>query len=99
VGFHGVLVGSRDFFLPLGCSFRLQGILGAEVNDAWDDSWSGSFTKWLYLAVKTSHMGGRCGHASLPSTLAYDSYLPGEGTRPIYQTLSLLVATVGGGAF
>jgi hypothetical protein len=33
------------------------GILGAQVDDAQDDSWSGCFTMWLYLATKPSHVG------------------------------------------
>jgi hypothetical protein len=45
------------FFLPLGCSFQLRGVLGAEVDGAWDDSWRGHFTVWLYLAAKPFHMG------------------------------------------
>jgi hypothetical protein len=72
-GFHVILVGSTIFFLPPGCSFWLPGILGAEVEDVRDDSWRGSFVKWLYLAAKPSHVGGRCGQASLPSTPAYGS--------------------------
>jgi hypothetical protein len=46
------------FFLPPGCSFWLSSILGAEVDDAWDDSWRGRFAVWLYLAAKPSHVGG-----------------------------------------
>jgi hypothetical protein len=29
-----------------------------EVDDAQDDYWRGHFTVWLYLAAKTSHIGG-----------------------------------------
>jgi hypothetical protein len=75
------------------------GILGTEVDDAWDDSWRGSFTKRLYLSAKPSHMGGRCGQASLPSLLAYGSELSDEGTWLICQALSCLVAVVGSGTF
>jgi hypothetical protein len=46
-GFHGIPVGSRVFFLPLGCCFHLPDVLGVEVNDARDDSCRGSFAKWL----------------------------------------------------
>jgi hypothetical protein len=42
----------------LGVLFWLLGILCAEVDDAWDDFWRGSFVKWLYLAAKPSHVGG-----------------------------------------
>jgi hypothetical protein len=70
-GFHGIPINSRVFFLPPKCSSRLPGILGAEVDDAQDDSWRGSFTKQLYLAAMPFHMGGRCGWASLPSAPAY----------------------------
>jgi hypothetical protein len=38
------------FFLVLGHS-------GAEVDDDWDHCWRGSFTVWLYLMAKPSHMG------------------------------------------
>jgi hypothetical protein len=41
-GFHGIPISSRVFFLPRGCSFRLLGVLGVEVDDAWDDSWRGT---------------------------------------------------------
>jgi hypothetical protein len=37
--------------------FSLPDILGTEVDDAWDDSWRGSFVKWLYTVAKHSHMG------------------------------------------
>jgi hypothetical protein len=46
------------FFLSLGCSFWLPDILDAEMDGAWDDSWKGHFTVWLYLAAKPSHGGG-----------------------------------------
>jgi hypothetical protein len=36
-------------------SSRLLGILGAEVDDARDESWRCSFTKWHYLPAKPSH--------------------------------------------
>jgi hypothetical protein len=45
------------FYWALGCSSWLCGILGAEVDDAQDDSWRGSFAVWLYLVAKPSHMG------------------------------------------
>jgi hypothetical protein len=45
------------FFLAPGCSSRFPDILGAEVDDAWDDSWRGSFMAWLYLAAMPSHVG------------------------------------------
>jgi hypothetical protein len=38
-------------------SSRIPGILGAEVADARDKSWRGSFTKRLYFPAKPSHMG------------------------------------------
>jgi hypothetical protein len=44
-------------FLALGCSSWFPGVLDAEVDDAWDNSWRGSFTAWLYLAANPSHMG------------------------------------------
>jgi hypothetical protein len=44
------------FWAP-GCSSWLPGILGAEVDDAQDDSWRGSFVMWLYLTATLSHMG------------------------------------------
>jgi hypothetical protein len=34
LGFDGIPIGSRVFFLPPGCSFRLPGVLGVEVDDA-----------------------------------------------------------------
>jgi hypothetical protein len=71
-GFHGVPVGSRVLFLPPECSFRLSGILGAEVDGARDDSWRGSFTKCLYLVARPCHVGGQCGRASLHFAPAYD---------------------------
>jgi hypothetical protein len=33
------------------------GLLDAEVDDARDVSWIGSFIMWLYLAAKPSHVG------------------------------------------
>jgi hypothetical protein len=44
-------------FLAHGCYFWFLGILGAEVDDAQDDSWRHSFVAWLYLAAKPSHVG------------------------------------------
>jgi hypothetical protein len=70
------------FFLPPGCSFRVPGILGTEVDGAREDSWRGHFTVWFYMVAKPSLEGGRCGQASLPSTPAYGLLLPDEGTRP-----------------
>jgi hypothetical protein len=58
LGFHGVPVGFRVFFLPPGYSFRLSDILDTEVDDVRDDSWRGSFMKGLYLAAKPSHVEG-----------------------------------------
>jgi hypothetical protein len=55
-GFQGVLVGSRFFFLPPGCSFWLPDIHGTEVDDAWEDFCRGSFTMRLSLAAKPSHV-------------------------------------------
>jgi hypothetical protein len=67
------LVGnSIALFWASRCSPQLLSILGAEVDDARDDTWRGSFTKRLYLAAMPSHVGGRCGQASLPSTSADD---------------------------
>jgi hypothetical protein len=41
----------------LSCrSSGLPGVLRAEVNNVWDDSWRGSFAMWLYLTVKPSHV-------------------------------------------
>jgi hypothetical protein len=45
------------FFWAPKCSLRLPGILGAEVDDARDNSWRGSFVKRLYLASRPSHVG------------------------------------------
>jgi hypothetical protein len=45
------------FFLPLGCSFWLPGILGAEVDDVQDDSWRGRFAVWLYLVARSDGDG------------------------------------------
>jgi hypothetical protein len=59
------------FFLPPECSFQLLGILGSEVDSAQDDSCRGRFMVWLSLVTKPSHVGIRCGWASLPSALAY----------------------------
>jgi hypothetical protein len=56
-GFHVVPVGSRVFFLPPGCSFKLPGVLGVEVDDVCDDSGTGSVMKRLFLASKLSHVG------------------------------------------
>jgi hypothetical protein len=39
------------FFWALGCSSWLPDVLSTEVDDAWDDSWRGSFMMWLYLMV------------------------------------------------
>jgi hypothetical protein len=38
-------------------SFGLPGILVAEVGDARDESWRGSFAKWLYLPVSLPTRG------------------------------------------
>jgi hypothetical protein len=43
--------------LALRCSSWFPGVLGAEVDDAREDSWRGSFMAWLYLAAKISHVG------------------------------------------
>jgi hypothetical protein len=45
------------FFWALRCSSWLPGILGAEVDDIWDNSWRGNFALWLYLTPKPSHVG------------------------------------------
>jgi hypothetical protein len=37
---------------------------------------------WLYLVAKPSHMGDRCGQASLPFAPAYGLELLDEGTWP-----------------
>jgi hypothetical protein len=37
---------------------------------------------WLYLVAKPSHVGGRCGQASLPSASAIGPQLLDEGTTP-----------------
>jgi hypothetical protein len=57
VGLRLEMVGS---WRSVGASmvfFRLSRILGAEVVDAQDDSWRGSFMKWLYLVSTPSHVG------------------------------------------
>jgi hypothetical protein len=41
----------------LECSSQLPGFLDAEMDNAWDDAWRGSFITWLYLAAKPSHVG------------------------------------------
>jgi hypothetical protein len=46
-----------SFFWAPGCSSLLLGVLGAEVDDAWDNSCRGSFTMRLYLTVTPSHVG------------------------------------------
>jgi hypothetical protein len=38
------------------CSSWLPGVLGAEVDDAQNDSWGGNFEAWLYMAAKPSHL-------------------------------------------
>jgi hypothetical protein len=45
------------FFLAHRCPSWFPGVLGAEVDDAQDDSWRGSFIAWLYLVAKPSHVG------------------------------------------
>jgi hypothetical protein len=45
------------FFLPSGCSFRLPGVLGAEVDCARNDSSRCRFAVWLYMVTKHSHVG------------------------------------------
>jgi hypothetical protein len=44
-------------FWAHGCSSWLLSVLGDEVDDARDNSWRDSFTMWLYLTAKPSHMG------------------------------------------
>jgi hypothetical protein len=39
------------------CSSGLPGISGAKVDDSRDESWRGSFVKWLYMSAKPSHKG------------------------------------------
>jgi hypothetical protein len=46
-GFHGVLIGSRVFFLPLRCRLQLLSGLSDEVDEARDDSLRGCFTMSL----------------------------------------------------
>jgi hypothetical protein len=58
-------------FLAPEYSSWFRGILGAEVDDALDNSWRGSFMAWLYLMAKPSHVGGQRGWASLPSAPSY----------------------------
>jgi hypothetical protein len=41
----------------VGYSSQFSGVLDAEVDDAWDDFWRGSFVAWFYLAAKPSYMG------------------------------------------
>jgi hypothetical protein len=71
VNLYRLVGASRTFFLPPGCSFWLSDALGTEAVGARDDSWRDRFAVWLYLAAKPSHVEGRCGRASLPSTPAY----------------------------
>jgi hypothetical protein len=40
----------------LECSSQLPDMQNDEVDDAWDESWRGSFKALLYLAAKPSHM-------------------------------------------
>jgi hypothetical protein len=42
----------------------------------------GDIASWhqLYLAAKSSHVGGRCGRASLPFALSYGLQSSDEGT-------------------
>jgi hypothetical protein len=37
--------------------FLIPGHFGAEVDNARDDSWRGSFMAWLYMVAKPSHVG------------------------------------------
>jgi hypothetical protein len=82
VGSFRSIGASMAFFLPPRCSFQVPGVLGIKVDGAREDSWRGRFTVWLYMVAKPSLEGGRCGLASLPSTLAYGLLLPDLGTRP-----------------
>jgi hypothetical protein len=74
-GLYGVLISSRVFSLPLGCSLRLSGILGNEVVDTQDDSWKGCFVMSLpsdeACPLGAGGGGGR-GWVSLPPAPAYD---------------------------
>jgi hypothetical protein len=62
---------SMTFFWVPRCSSWLPGVLGTEVDEVRDDSWRGTFAMWLYLMAKPSHVGGRCGRATLPSVPVY----------------------------
>jgi hypothetical protein len=57
------------FFLAPRCSSLFPGILGAEVDDAWNDSWRRCFTTCLYLAAKPSHVGVHVDGLSYPYTI------------------------------
>jgi hypothetical protein len=43
--------------LAPGYSSWFRGVLGAEVDGAWDGFWRRCFTAWLYLVAKPSHVG------------------------------------------
>jgi hypothetical protein len=63
---------SMGIFWAPGCSSWLPGFLGTEVGVAQYDYWRGSFTAWVYLAAKPSHVGVDVDGLAYP--------LPGEGT-------------------
>jgi hypothetical protein len=48
---------SITFFWAPGCSSWFPGVLGDEVDDAWDGSWKHCFVTLLYLAAKPTHVG------------------------------------------
>jgi hypothetical protein len=45
------------FFWAPGFSSWFLGVLGTEVDDAWDGRWRHYFTTLLYLAAKPAHVG------------------------------------------
>jgi hypothetical protein len=73
-------------------SSKLSGILGAEVDDVWDEPWRGSFVKRLYLPAKPSPMGIDM------DGLPYPLHWPGliADRRCLILSLQWVVAPLGG---
>jgi hypothetical protein len=88
------------FFWALECSSWLSGVLGAEVDDARDNSWRGSFTMRLYLMATPSHMGVDVDGLAYPlhQPTVRSCQMRGQGLL-LGVVLSCLVAAVGGGIF
>jgi hypothetical protein len=72
------------FFLAPGCSSWFPGVLGTEVDDAWDGSWRCCFTAWLYLATKPSHVGVDADRLAYPLhyPTACSHQMRGQGLLP-----------------